>query len=363
MAAAALKISGLTRMHGRITALDSLSLDIAPGQFVGLLGPAGSGKSTLLRILAGFDRAASGSVDVDGARFNRRPPHRRGFGVVQQADQLFPHLTIAENVALPLRLRGVPRRARAALARETLELFQLGDAGDLLPQAATNAQRQRAIVARATVFGPAVLLLDDPFRDQDAQGRATLIASLRRAHDMLGATTLLASRAPADTLPVCDRIAVLRDGKVVQIDSPERLFDRPRDASVAAALGATNLLPGTVQTVEEDFAMVQLACGPVVEGACSGALTPGEACLLHLRPDRIAIAATSAADFGGGAIDATLLQARFLGETYELHLLIGSGAELVVQRPAAIGLRGLSPGSHAAIAWQPQHALVFGTAG
>ena len=357
-AAAGLTISGLTRKRGRIAVLDGLSLSAGPGLLTAILGPAGSGKSTLLRTLAGFERAR-GAIMFDGQDIARLPPHRRGFGVVQQPDMLFAHMTLAENIAFPLRLRGLRRADLARLTAEALDLVELAGRGSLMPTEAGPALCQRAMLARAAVFGPRLLLLDEPLSEQDPTSRAASIASLRRLHDLLGMTTLLATRNGADALAVADRVAVLRGGALVQHGTPEEVFDQPRNPYVAALLGEQNRLPGTVEAVDEDIALVRLACGPLVEARLGKTLQAGDPCILVLRPDRIAIASVPAAEMGETAIDATLIEAQFLGDTYRLRLLIGSGAELIVRRPAAAGLRGLAAGRVAAVAWQPHHAAAF----
>ncbi len=354
-AALGLTVRGLTRQRGRVAVLDRLDLAPAVGLLTAIIGPAGSGKSTLLRILAGFERAR-GAIMFEGRDVAGVPPHRRGFGVVQQPDALFPHLDLAGNVELPLRFRRVPRASRKWLTAEALDQWQLGPFARMLPAEAGPALCQRAMLARATVFGPRLLLLDEPFSSQDVASRAELFANLRRVHALLGATTLLATRRADDALGAADRVAVLRSGAIEQHGTPWELSDRPRNAYVAGLLGEVNRLAGVVRTIEDGIAQVRLLCGPMVDAAAGDALRKGDPCIVTVRPDRIAIAAVPAAEMGEDALDATLIEAQFLGDAYRLRLLLGSGAELVVRRPAAAGLRGLAPGRSAAIAWQPHHA-------
>ncbi len=353
-----LTISGLTRKRGRTVVLDGLNLSAGPGLLTAIVGPAGSSKSVLLRTLAGFERAR-GAIMLDGQDVARLPPHRRGFGVVSQPDMLFPHLTLAGNVAFPLRLRGLSQVRRARLVAEMMDLVQLTAFAGLMPDQAGPALCQRAMLARAAVFGPRLLLLDEPFSAQDPASRANLIASLRQVHHVLGTTTLLATRHGLDALALADRVAVLRGGALVQHGTPEEVFDRPRNAYVAGLLGEPNRLPGTVEAVDDDIARVRLACGPLVEALLGKTLQPGDACVVVLRPDRIAIAPVPASEMGEAAIGAHLIEAQFLGESYRLRMLIGTGAELVVRRPALAGLRGLAPGQPASVAWQPHQASAF----
>ncbi len=339
--------------------LDGLTLAPEPGRLTVLLGPAGAGKSALIRALAGFSRPR-GIIGLDGQNITRVPAWRRGFGVMLQQDALIPHLTLAENVAFGLRVRGVARSVRQAQVEEALHLVQLEGLGGCRPARATPAQRQRAMLARATVFAPRVLLLDEPAGQQDQQERAALLASLSRLHALLGGTTtLLATASGADALAVADQVAVLRAGAIEQHGPPGEVFDQPRNDYVAALLGETNRLPGTILELDDELATVRLACGPVIEAQPGRALEAGGRCVVSLRPDRIALAAASAAEMGAHAVDATLIEARFQGDSYRLVLLIGSGAQVIVKRPAAAGLRGLAVGGTVALAWQPHHAFAF----
>jgi ABC-type Fe3+/spermidine/putrescine transport system ATPase subunit len=359
MPPAVLKISRLSRRFRGVQALDALSFDFAPGRLTAVVGESGSGKTTLMRILAGLDRPNSGSVELDGAPVTRIKAPRRGFGIVQQPDVLFPQMTLGENVELPLRLRRVKRAERARLVQLALETAQIGDAADLFPAAADTTQVARAILARAAVFGPAVLLLDEPFGGEGVSGPA-MVSALRRFHDLLGATTVLATQFAASALAVCDQAAVLRDGMLEQAGTPEDIFHHPRNDYVASLFGEMNRLEGVVEALEPDTVTVRLACGPVVEAARGGVgLETNQACVILVRPDTIAIAPVPASEMGWGAIDGRLLEAQFWGDFYRLRLLIGTGVELVVRRPAVAGMRGLAAGREAAIAWQTHQAFAF----
>jgi ABC-type Fe3+/spermidine/putrescine transport system ATPase subunit len=355
----ALDIRQLTLHSSGHTALDSLSFTVAPGSLTAVAGAKGSGKTALMRILGGTLHTRTGSVLCDGEALGRMPASKRDFGLVQQPDTLFPHLTLAENVALPLRGRGVKRAARLPLARETLDLLQLDAPYDTRTRDAGLADIQRTLLARAAVFGPKVMILDEPFPCADGMPRLALIAGLGRIHDLLGATIVFATRHLRDALPIADQIIVLRGGRLEQAAAPEVIFNRPASAFVAALGGETNHLRGTLEDKEDDIATVKLACGPLVEARIAEDLRAGSDCEVLLRPEHIAVAPVPAAEIGGGALDATLIESHFWGDSYRLRLLIGSGAELIVRRPAIGGLRGLAPGRPCAVAWQNHHAMVF----
>ena len=359
MPVAALELTRLTYRHGKVTALYDVSFNVRAGECVAVLGPSGSGKTALMRIVAGFATASEGLVTHDGMLIDGVPPHRRGFGIVQQPDALFPHLTLAENVAYPLRLRGVKRRQRGPLVETALELAHLSQSADLLAEDASAAERQRTMLARAAVFGPRILLLDDPFGMQDEAGRALMRTSIRRIHLMLGSATLLATSEASEALALANRVAVLDRGRLVQLAPPEELQERPGTARIASMLDETNLLDGTVTSMEDDIATVKLACGPLAYARSAASVYPDGSCVLAIDPSRIAVAPVAASDMGGWALDATLIETQFMGDVFRLRLLLGSGAELIVRRPTGAGLRGLSPGRKVAVAWQPYHATAF----
>ncbi len=339
------------RLHG-------ISLELPAGAFCTILGPAGSGKSALLAVLAGTAPAA-GKVTLSGRDLLREPAHRRGLGVVQQQDGLFPQLTLAQNIAYALRLRRVPKREILRLVDAALDTVQLQRA-DRLPIQASPAERQRAAWARATIFNPRLLLLDEPLSDQPQAERAAMVATLRRLHVLLGTTTIMATRVAADALALSDQVVVLHAGRLEQMAAPAALYDQPVSAMAALATGDANLLPGVVNAIDEDgTARVTLACGPIVEAQAAATLRVRDHCLFFLRPERVAVAAMAAKDMGDNALDATLLEALHLGESVRLRLLVGSGAELLVKRPAAAGLRGATPGATVAVAWQEGHATAF----
>ena len=339
--------------------LRDIAVAVAPGCFLSILGGRGAGKSALMAMLSGEAAPSSGRLVRDGMDISRVPAHRRGFGVVAQHDALFPHLTLADNVAYPLSLRGVGRRDRARMVDAALESVLLTGAGRR-PHQASAAERQLAWIARATVFGPRVLLLDEPLAHQGAEERTLLVAALRRLHLLLGCMTIMATRVAADAMALSDQMAVMSDGQLIQTATPAVLYEQPGSAVAALACGEANLLPGVVRSIDEDgIARVGLECGPTVEGQAAASLRVREKCVFFLRPERVAVAATEAAEMGEDALDATVLEALHLGDGVRLRLLLGAGQEVLVKRPAAAGLRGLQPGEGVAIAWQAQHASVF----
>lgn len=365
----ALEIAGLTREHrrrgwrsgGQRPALAPFSLQIEARQLAVVIGGAGSGKSTLLRILAGVDVATAGSFAHPGIE-------ARHIGSLLQDDTLSFRHTIAENIEASLRRRRpeLDRRAAARLAAHALDLLHLTHVARDMPQNASAAIRQRALLARALAAEPKLLILDEPFSHQDESGRHALVRTLRDLHDTLGTTTLLATRNPAAALPLADLLAVLHEGQLKEAGNPQALYEAPAHAGTAALLGAVNRLSGGIIETDDDIASVRLTCGPkvlarIMPHHAGGQLSAGSLCSVCIRPERIAVAAATAEEMGEDALDAIFIAARFAGATTRLHFLIGTGQELIIDRPSAVPIRGLSLGAPAAIAWQPHHALAFAT--
>jgi putative spermidine/putrescine transport system ATP-binding protein len=347
---------------GVAPAVRDLSLDVAPGEFLTLLGPSGSGKTTTLMLLAGFERPDAGEILLEERPIARTPPHRRGIGVVFQNYALFPHLTVAGNVAFPLRVRGVGRAEQQDRVARALDMVRLVGLEDRLPAQLSGGQQQRVALARALVFAPRLVLLDEPLGALDRQLREEVQLEIRRLHERLGVTMMYVTHDQAEAITLSDRIAVFSEGAVQQLGTPQELYDDPASAFVARFVGENNRLHGRVDGIEDDLAVVRLDCGPVVEARLADA-EAGEACVVSVRPERIAVAAVAAEDMGEGALPATVTEVIFHGDHVRLRLEVGlpgaPPAPVTVKRPAGVPMAGLEPGRPAAIAWQPYHARAF----
>lgn len=237
------EIRALSKFYGAVRACENVSLDINAGEFLTLLGPSGSGKTTLLMMIAGFSRPDSGSVRVGGQEIVHLPPHKRDIGMVFQNYALFPHMSVAENVAYPLRLRRIGKSEIEDRVKRVLDLVQLGSLSGRKITELSGGQRQRIALARAIVFEPRILLMDEPLSALDKQLRETMQIEIRRLHDRLGMTTISVTHDQREALTMSDRIAVFSKGQLAQVSTPEGLYDRPDNRFVAEFIGESAFLP------------------------------------------------------------------------------------------------------------------------
>jgi putative spermidine/putrescine transport system ATP-binding protein len=315
-------IKGIVKSYGTFRALREVTLDVAGGEFLTLLGPSGSGKTTLLMIIAGFTRADGGSLRFGETEVIFDPPNRRNIGVVFQNYALFPHMDVFHNVAYPLRLRKVPSRELRAKVERTLQLVQLDALGKRQIHELSGGQRQRVALARAIVFEPRILLMDEPLSALDKNLRETMQIEIRRLHDRLGVTTIYVTHDQREALTMSDRIAVMNDGRVVQIGSPREIYDAPTTAFVGSFIGESNLVP--VEIVDGQIAIH----GQRIAARRLG-VAAGNAPMLLLRPDVIAVVAGEArgpfSSDGRNQIPATLRHVVFQGDTALIQLSLNSG--------------------------------------
>lgn len=343
-------------------AVRDLSLDVVEGEFLTLLGPKGAGKTTTLMLLAGFERPDAGDILIDGRTALRMPPQRRGIGVVFQSHALFPGMTVNENVAFGLRVRGIHREEREARVKQALQMVRMTAIGDRRPVQLSLDQQQRVALARALAFRPRLVVLDEPLGALDRQAREEMQLELRRIQRKLKVTMVHATLDQAEALTLSDRIAVMRDGVIRQVGTPLAIYDYPADHFVARYVGESNRFAGYIEAVEDGLARVRLACGGIVESRMSG-VSNGHRCMVSVRPERIAVAAVTAEEMGDGALPGVVQEVIFQGTHARLRLLVGApGAALVevaVKRPAGAPLRGMGVGEAVSIAWQGHHAMAF----
>ncbi|MBU6488453.1 MAG: ABC transporter ATP-binding protein [Burkholderiales bacterium] len=351
-AKAGVSIRSAAKRYGAMVALDDVSLDVAQGEFVSLLGPSGSGKTTLLGILGGFVQPSAGSVWVGERDITFAPPHKRNIGMVFQSYALFPHMTVGENVAFPLRARGEPKAGRAGKVTEALAMVELRGYEQRRISELSGGQRQRVALARAIVFEPQLILMDEPLSALDKQLRETMQIELRRLHRRLGATIVYVTHDQREALTMSDRVAVLKDGKLVQVDTPERLYDRPCNAFVASFIGEATLLP--VERAGDDAVRLGDA---VLRTAYP--LPRADKLLLAVQTEKLVI------DTGDAPPDANRLSARvtevlYQGESLRVFAALGDGTILSLRQPGnhASRQRVPPPSTPLRVALSPRDTII-----
>ncbi|MDW8443137.1 MAG: ABC transporter ATP-binding protein [Acetobacteraceae bacterium] len=340
--------------------IPDLSFEVGRGEFLTLLGPSGSGKTTTLMMLAGFEAPDRGRILLEGRDIVGVPAHRRNIGVVFQSYALFPHLTVAQNIAFPLAVRGRPRAEIAERVAKALAMVRLEGFGERRPSQLSGGQQQRVALARALVFEPKLVLMDEPLGALDKQLRAELQAEIRRLHRELGVTVVYVTHDQEEALALSDRIAVFHEGRIRQIGPPQELYDRPRDPFVAGFIGENNRLVGEVVGRDEEGRLaVRLAGGAVVQAEAVGVPPSAKRVLLSVRPERIALAQAEAEDLGADALAATVAETVFLGDHVRVRVHLADGTIVTVKRPAFAVDPRLKPGARVALAWSAEHAIAF----
>jgi mannopine transport system ATP-binding protein len=354
---AAIAIDRIGKRYGSVVAVEAVSLDIGAGEFVSLLGPSGSGKTTLLMMIAGFEAPDSGAIRVGGRDITAVPPNRRGIGMVFQRYALFPHMTVAQNIAYPLRMRKVPRREIARRVEEALALVRLEGYGARLPSQLSGGQQQRVAVARALVFEPPALLMDEPLGALDKKLREQMQIEIKRLQRALGVTVIYVTHDQEEALTMSDRVAVMDGGRLVQAGTPIELYEEPATPFVADFIGKMNFLDARCRVATADTIAVELAEGLVVEVPAArvrGSARPGAALRVAIRPEQLTLARPGEA---GAALPGVIETAIFVGSFQVCLVRTANDAVLHVQLPA--GARGFRDGERVDVAFDPAALHVF----
>ncbi len=356
--AVSVSAKGLVKSFGGAPAVNDVTLEVRKGEFLTLLGPSGCGKTTLLNLVAGFLSPDRGEIFIDGEPVNDVPPYRRSIGIVFQNYALFPHMTVAQNVAFGLKMRKVPGAEIARRVAEALEMVRLPQMGERTPRQLSGGQQQRVALARALVINPRVLLLDEPFSAIDKNLRADMQFELKQIQKTIGITTLFVTHDQSEALSLSDRIAVMSQGRIEQLSEPARLYRSPATSFVASFIGDINRLACRVGPANGPTLSLELGsmrC-EVAKAQANGLATGAEA-LMFLRPEELSLvgADDQAANFGTGTVDTHVYQ----GTHVDVYVRFDDGRVLRARHGGFDAIERFPAGSKAGVRANLEQAFLF----
>jgi putative spermidine/putrescine transport system ATP-binding protein len=360
---ARLDIVAVEKRYGEITALHPTDLSVQPGEFFSLIGPSGSGKTTLLGTIAGLTPPSAGRIEVNGQDIARLPPYRRNVGMVFQSYALFPHMSVFDNVAFPLRARKVDTAEIAARVTRMLKTVRLPDVADRRPSQLSGGQQQRIALARAAVYDPHILLMDEPLGALDKNLREEMQFEIKAFHRQIDATVLYVTHDQDEATTMSDRIAIMNEGRIVACGAPRELYEHPSNAFTASFLGSANLFEiAANETFAAGDARVRLASGTLLHAvtASEARTTPGShvACV---RPEAIRIGPSGSATEGEGwnVLDGRVTDAVYTAGTVRYRVDVGDGVEVTTRQPAIRRTPMLSRDQPVTLAWPAAATLLI----
>lgn len=352
------KFAGVQKTYdGSTLVVRDLNLDIQAGEFLSLLGPSGSGKTTTLMMLAGFESPTAGEIFLAGKPITKTPPHKRNFGMVFQNYALFPHMSVADNVAYPLTVRKVPKSERETKVKRALDMVHLGPMGDRFPGQLSGGQQQRVALARALVFNPQLVLMDEPLGALDKQLREHMQIELKELHRKLGLTFVYVTHDQSEALTMSDRVAVFHDGAIQQIDVVTSLYETPVNRFVAGFVGDNTVFNGQVSATSGQCCDVRLSCGAVLSGLnVNGAVSPNavQACI---RPERIAVHLGDD-KHADNSLAVTVIDVIYFGDHLRLLCSLPGQVEATVKIPLSANAIP-QPGQTAWLHLPPEHLRIY----
>lgn len=325
------------------------SLEVAKGEFITLLGPSGSGKSTVLMMLAGFEGVTSGDISIDGVSITKTAPYNRNIGMVFQNYALFPHLTIAENLAYPLGLRKKSKVEIRERVKEYLALIEMQEFGGRYPGQLSGGQRQRVALARALIFEPSLVLMDEPLGALDKKLREQMQYEITRLHQAMGFTVIYVTHDQTEALSMSDRIAVFNAGVVQQCATPAELYEHPSNAFVADFIGENNFIPGQVVSVDERVAVIEVPSGEQVKAQAADGVTAGQSSRLSVRPEKLFILPSTHPY--ENHIKATFVTRHYVGDFIRYYFRLTEGSEINVKVLNDSAAPNFSEGDEAELGW------------
>jgi putative spermidine/putrescine transport system ATP-binding protein len=330
------RLAGVRKAYGDVVAVDGVDVEIRRGEFFTMLGPSGSGKTTCLRMIAGFVRPDEGRIELGGRDVTGLPPHERDVNTVFQDYALFPHMSVGQNVEYGLKVKKVSAPDRRERVVQALEMVRLGGFEKRRPSQLSGGQRQRVALARALVNRPRVLLLDEPLGALDLKLRQQLQVELKRIQEEVGITFIYVTHDQDEALSMSDRIAVMDRGRILQVGSPNEVYDEPGSQFVAGFVGVSNLLELEIESVENGLARLRLGPGDRIEALLDGSARPGERAIVTIRPERIGITENgSIGEVSNCHASGTVRESLYAGPTTRFVVELDGGGELMVVRQNA----------------------------
>ena len=354
-----LSIRSIGKSYGPVLALADASLDLTEGEFLTLLGPSGSGKSTLLMIVAGLIQPTAGEVWIGGKLSTYEPPNKRDIGMVFQNYALFPHLTIEENIAFPLKMRRMPAAQAAEEVRRVLDIVQLPHVAGRLPKELSGGQQQRIALARCMVYRPSIILMDEPLGALDRKLRDRMQLEIKQLHKRLGITVLYVTHDQEEALAMSDRICLMKAGRIEQIGSPEELYFRPRTEFAADFLGESNIIAGRVVASGAD-GLVEAPGGLRVRAQVDPALAPGRTVKAVIRPESLRI--LQPGEIAENVAEGVLAESLFIGGVCRHYVSIADDLVLSLKQLTDGGAAVPPAGTRIRVGWRGDHTLVLGVA-
>ncbi len=334
---------------GETLVVKDLNLNVERGEFLTMLGPSGSGKTTVLMMLAGFEVPTHGDILLNGQPINNVPPHKRGIGMVFQNYALFPHMTVAENLSFPLEVRKMGKSDREAKVKRALDMVRLDGFGNRRPAQLSGGQQQRVAVARALVFEPELVLMDEPLGALDKNLREEMQFEIKHIHESLGVSVVYVTHDQSEALTMSNRIAVFDDGIIQQLAPPPTLYEEPDNAFVAAFIGENNRLTGRITGVNGQSCTVELDSGGTVEALAVNIGGQGEKTTLSLRPERVLI--NPPADKYPNTFEAKVEELIYLGDHIRTRINFAGNDQFVVKVPNAQGHAIIDEGGSVRVGW------------
>ena len=343
----------VTKRYGEVVALDNVSLVFPEGHFFALLGPSGSGKTTLLRAVAGFVEPEAGEILLDGEDIAHTPAHRRNIGMVFQNYALFPHMTVAENLAFPLQVRKMTKDVQKEKVMRALDMVQMGSFAGRRPSQLSGGQQQRIALARALVFEPELVLMDEPLGALDKQLRETLQFEITNLAHELGITVVYVTHDQTEALTMSDRVAVFENGRIQQLAPPSELYEQPQNSFVAQFIGENNTLEGVIAEIKGETCVVKLDSGEVIDAVPVNVTKVGERTKVSIRPERVEV---DTAKLGPNAhtLKAEVLEFIYMGDIFRTRLKVAGIDNFVIKTRNSPDQVKLTPGSIIDIGWLPR---------